>query len=76
MAKNFRKGAQWICGKIIDQVGPLTYQVEMADGLTWKRHMDHLGEGFTHPSCIVDPEEVADQPAAQPAVPPDPPAPR
>uniref|UniRef100_A0A1X7VKD4 Uncharacterized protein n=1 Tax=Amphimedon queenslandica TaxID=400682 RepID=A0A1X7VKD4_AMPQE len=42
LAKNFRPGAQWVRGKIIKQLAPLTFQVEVDQGLHWRRHIDHL----------------------------------
>ena len=42
LAKNFRPGAPWVKGKIFQQLGPLTFQVEVEQSLCWKRHIDHL----------------------------------
>ena len=42
MVKNLRPGDKWVPGTIIEQTGPLSYLVQVAGGLTWKRHIDHL----------------------------------
>lgn len=42
MAKNMGTGASWIPGVIAQQLGPLTYLVDLRDGQLWKRHVDHL----------------------------------
>lgn len=42
VAKNMGTGASWIPGVIAQQLGPLTYLVDLRDGRLWKRHVDHL----------------------------------
>ena len=42
LAKNFRQGAKWLPGKIIERLGLLTYLVQVKENLTWKRHVDQL----------------------------------
>jgi len=42
MARNFRPGPMWLPGIISEQLGPLTYQVEMDEDWSWKRHNDQL----------------------------------
>ena len=42
MARNFRSGYKWVPGVIVECLGPLTYLVEIQEGLRWKRHIDHL----------------------------------
>ncbi len=42
MARNFRSGSAWIPGKIVQQLGPLTYLIDVSEGRLWKRHVDHL----------------------------------
>ena len=42
-------------GKITQQLGPLTYVVRVADGQTWKRHVDQLWNlSCDNPSSLVD----------------------
>ena len=38
---NFREGPRWIPGKILEKMGPVSYQV-VVQGQTWKRHIDQL----------------------------------
>ena len=42
MARNFRAGAAWIPGVIAQQLGPVTYLVNVSEGRHWKRHVDHI----------------------------------
>ena len=42
MVKNLRPGPAWIPGIIIQQSGPVSFLVEVQDGLKWKRHIDHI----------------------------------
>jgi hypothetical protein len=42
MARNFQAGAAWILGVIVQQLGPVTYLIEVSDGRLWKRHIDHV----------------------------------
>ena len=37
-----KPGAPWVTGKIIQQLAPLTFQVEVEQGVCWRRHIDHL----------------------------------
>ena len=42
MVKNMRPGANWIPGVILKQLGPVSFLVDVGEGRTWKRHIDHL----------------------------------
>ena len=42
MAKNMRPGENWIPGVILKQLGPVSFLVDVGEGRTWKRHIDHL----------------------------------
>ena len=39
---NFQEGDSWICGKIVDKLGPVSYLVQCHDGAMWRRHVDHI----------------------------------
>ena len=56
MARNFRQGEKWIPGIIVKRLGPLTYLIELKQGLRWTRHIDHLRKwnGSYQPNTIVD----------------------
>ena len=50
MAKNFGSGSAWIPGVIVEQIGPLTYAINISDGRPWKHHVDHIKEyAMPHP---------------------------
>ena len=42
MVKNMRPGVNWIPGVILKQLGPVSFLVDVGEGRTWKRHIDHL----------------------------------
>ena len=42
MVKNFRPGPTWVPGEITKQLGPVTFEIRVCDGQTWKRHVDHI----------------------------------
>ena len=42
MVKNFRTGPTWVPGIIVQQLGPLTYMIEVFAVKFWKRHVDHV----------------------------------
>ena len=42
MVRNFREGDKWTSGKIVDQLGPVSYLVQCSDGSMWRRHIDHI----------------------------------
>lgn len=57
MAKNFRSGEDWVPGVIVQQLGPLTYLVDVSEGRIWKRHVDHLKEyNVQRPMSVRGPE--------------------
>ena len=42
MARNFRPRIKYLPGVVVRRIGPLTFLVEVKDGLMWRRHVDHL----------------------------------
>ena len=42
MVRNLRPGSAWIQGVIVKPLGPVSYLVCVAHGMSWKRHVDHL----------------------------------
>ena len=44
MARNIHSGPDWVPAVVIERLGPLTYLVETADYLLWKRHINLLRE--------------------------------
>ena len=55
-AQNFRDGPTWVQGEVIDQVGPLSYLVQLCAGEMWRRHNDHLRAGRAEPPQLDTPE--------------------
>ena len=47
MTRNFRGGSKWVPGVIVERQGPLMYSVEVASGVCWKHHVDHLRDRGT-----------------------------
>ena len=41
-ARNFAAGSAWLEGVVSCILGPLSYQVDLDDGRTVRRHVDHL----------------------------------
>ena len=44
MVKNMRPGPDWIPAVIAQQLGPVSFLVDVESGLRWKRHIDHIRE--------------------------------
>ena len=42
MAKNFRNGPKWLPGVIVEQLGTLTFLVQLDNDMFWKHHVDQL----------------------------------
>ena len=61
MVKNHGSGSSWVTGVIAQQIGPVTYLVDMSGNRLWKRHVDHLKEiGTPHLSVTTEPEVEVD----------------
>ena len=44
VAQNYHNGPRWIPGVVIQQLGPLTYSVQIWDSICWRRRIDQLRE--------------------------------
>ena len=42
MSRNYRGDLKWRAGLIVNKRGPLMYEVEVAPGIIWRRHIDQL----------------------------------
>ena len=49
LARNMRNGPQWLLGTVIEQRGKLSYLVQVADGVVWKRRVDSLRKTINSP---------------------------
>ena len=60
--------ARWLLGTIIEQRGPLSYLVQVANGVVWKRHVDHLRKTIDSPQEeeVTVPEVVVESQIALP----------
>ena len=59
MAMNNKKGLPYVPAVVKKKLGPLTYLIQTQNGLTWKRHIDHL-KSLGHDVSVPEPadEEV------------------
>ncbi len=58
MAKNMLPGDNWIPGVILKQLGPVSFLVDVGEGRTLKRHLDHKVRDLPDPVSDLVPEEV------------------
>ena len=54
--RNFVGVPTWLEGTILDQIGPVSFQVQLTDGRTRKRHVDHMRIRF--PEEILPSEPI------------------
>ena len=57
MAKNFGSGSAWIPRVLIQQIGPLTYVIDVSEGRLWKHHVDHMKE-YAMPRPCPEQEDI------------------
>ena len=73
MSQDYRGDLKWRSGLIVSKTGPLTYEVQVAPGIIWRRHIDQL-----KPTAVKHTVEVTDTDTvevSQPEVASTPPAP-
>ena len=73
MSQDYRGDLKWRSGLIVSKTGPLTYEVQVAPGIIWRRHIDQL-----KPTAVDHTVEVTDTDTvevSQPEVASTPPAP-
>ena len=58
LVRNFRDGPKWVPGTLIARQGPLSFLVQVGEGIHWRRHMDHLLETVDSPHDLSSPEAV------------------
>jgi len=39
---DFRGSTKWVLGAVVQNVGPLTYMIQLDDKSLWKWHVDHI----------------------------------
>ena len=73
MSQDYKEDLKWRSGLIVSKTGPLTYEVQVAPGFIWRRHIDQL-----KPTAVEHTVEVTDTDAVEvsrPEVASTPPAP-
>ena len=53
LVRNIRPGPRWVFGTIVKRTGPLSYVVQVSEGMLWRRHVDHLLEANDSPVSEV-----------------------
>ena len=67
MARNPRSRANYLPGVVVQRLGPLSFLVEVGDGIVWRRHVDHLKPlletptGATSSSDLAQPDESTEE---------------
>ena len=57
MIHNFRDGDKWVSGKIVDQLGPVSYLIQCNSGELWRRHVDHIHDIIVSQELPPEPEQ-------------------
>ena len=66
MSRDYRGDLKWRSGLVVRKTGPLMYEVEVAPGIIWRRHIDQLQPTGVEPSTVeISPPEVVNVPPAQ-----------
>ena len=60
MVKNFRNGPQWLPGVLVEQLGTLTFLVQLDNGMFWRRHVDQLRQLEDSPRNVTLPESTSE----------------
>ena len=64
-----RNDPRWLLGTIVERRGPLSYLVQVANGVVWKRHVETIDSPQEE---VTVPEIIDESPTASPLQ--DPPA--
>ena len=61
MSRDYRGDLKWCSGLIVKKTGPLMYEVKVAPGIIWRRHIDQLRPTAVEPTDVreVAPDTVA-----------------
>ena len=65
MSRDYRGDLKWRSGRIVKKTGPLMYEVQVAPGIIWRRHIDQLRPTAVEPDIVEfsQPEVVSLPPA-------------
>ena len=53
-ARNYRPGSKWVPGTLVARRGPLSFVVQVHDGIQWHRHVDQLVQSPDSPQDFED----------------------
>ena len=73
MSRDYRGNLKWHSGLIVKKTGPPMYKVQVAPGITWRRHIDQLMSTAVGPDTV---EVCKPEAVSLPSVPVQPSAPR
>ena len=61
MSRDYRGDLKWRSGKIVKKTGPLMYEVHVAPGIIWRRHIDQLRPTAVEPDTVEanEPEVIS-----------------
>ena len=61
MSRDYQGDVKWSSGLIVKNTGPLMYEVQVAPGIIWRRHIDQLRPTAVEPTDVrgVAPDTVA-----------------
>ena len=59
VVKTFDRSKQWIRGKVVKILGPVSYLIQLRDGTMSKRHIDHIRECADLPESEVGRENTS-----------------
>ncbi|MDA8001723.1 MAG: hypothetical protein MPL62_10610 [Alphaproteobacteria bacterium] len=60
--RNFAPGQKWLAGTIVSINGQSLLMVELTDGRTVRRHVDHIQSRYVSPSVVSNGDELLDLP--------------
>ena len=52
MSRDYRGDLKWRSGLIVKKTGPLMYEVQVAPGIVWRRHIDQLRPTAVEPTDV------------------------
>ena len=66
MSRDYRGDLKWRSGLIVKKTGPLMYEVQVAPGIIWRRHIDQLKPTAVEPDTVeVSQPEMVSLPQRQ-----------
>ena len=65
MARNYRDGAKWTEGVVVQRKGPLSYVVKVNNGMLWRRHIDQVRNGPSSARSSDTDKEIPNSPGQE-----------